>query len=225
VVAQITEGTAFDKHGRPFRRRNPRPAIIAIVLLVVATGAVWTAALTRPAKVHEVAACNPPPPPTGAESATMSATATPTQLGEKVSRSDMSDVTPGKLADAKIRVLNASGRGGQAGDVAGALKDLGFSQPAAANDPIYAGARLSCQGQIRFGTAGQAAAAALWLVAPCTELWRDNRSDDSVDLVLGTDFSSLAHNDDIDSVLATLKPGATEPSDSALLVKVHANSC
>ncbi|HEY3995524.1 MAG TPA: envelope integrity protein Cei [Mycobacterium sp.] len=216
MVAQITEGTAFDKHGRPFRRRNPRPAIIVASFLAVVMIVVWIVALTRPAKVHEAAVCNPPPKP--AESA-------PAQLGEQVSRSAMMDVTPAKLGDTKVRVLNASGRGGQAGDVAGAMKDLGFAQPTAANDPVYAGTRLTCQGQIRFGTAGQATAAAVWLVAPCMELFTDNRSDDSVDLALGTDFTALAHNDDIDAVLATLKPGATEPSDPALLAKVHASSC
>lgn len=216
MVAQITEGTAFDKHGRPFRRRNPRPAIVVVTFLVVATAVVWTIALTRPAKVHEVAVCNPPPKPTG------SATA---QLGEQVSRSAMMDVTPAKLADTKVRVLNASGRGGQAGDVAGALKDLGFAQPTAANDPLYAGARLTCQGQIRFGTAGQASAATVWLVAPCMELYNDNRADDSVDLALGTDFTALAHNDNIDAALAALRPGATEPSDPALLNKIHSSSC
>ncbi len=217
MVAQITEGTAFDKHGRPFRRRNPRPAIVVAVLLLVATGVVWTIALTRPAKVHEAAVCNAPPQAQGATQAPA--------LGEPVSRSDMTDVTPAKLADTKVRVLNASGRGGQAGDVAGALKDLGFAQPTAANDPIYANARLTCQGQIRFGTAGQATAAAVWLVAPCTELFRDNRADDSVDLALGTDFSSLAHSDNIDTVLATLRPGANEPADPALVAKIHASSC
>ena len=73
MVAHITEGTAFDKHGRPFRRRNPRPGIIVVIFLVVVTGVVWTVALTRPTDVHEVAVCNPPPEPTG--------TATPTKLG------------------------------------------------------------------------------------------------------------------------------------------------
>jgi len=216
VVTQITEGTAFDKHGRPFRRRNPRPAIVAAVVLAVATAVIWTIALTRPAKVHEAVVCNPPP---------QAADSAPAQLGEQVSRSAMMDVTPAKLADTKVRVLNASGRGGQAGDVAGAMKDLGFAQPTAANDPLYAGTRLTCQGQIRFGTAGQATAAAVWLVAPCTELFNDNRADDSVDLSLGTDFSALAHDDDIDAVLATLRPGATEPSDPTLLAKIHASSC
>ena len=216
MVTQITEGTAFDKHGRPFRRRNPRPAVVAAIVLAVATGVIWTIALTRPAKVHEAAVCNPPPQAAGSA---------PAQLGEQVSRSAMMDVTPAKLADTKVRVLNASGRGGQAGDVAGAMKDLGFAQPTAANDPLYPGTRLTCQGQIRFGTAGQATAAAVWLVAPCTELFNDNRADDSVDLSLGTDFSALAHNDDIDAVLATLRPGATEPSDPTLLAKIHASSC
>ncbi|BBX97336.1 envelope integrity protein Cei [Mycobacterium lacus] len=216
MVAQITEGTAFDKHGRPFRRRNPRPAIVVVVFLALVTGVVWTVALTRPADVREAAVCNPPPQPAGSP---------PTKLGEQVSRSEMTDVAPAKLGDTKVRVLNASGRGGQAADIAGALQDLGFAQPSAANDPIYANTRLNCQGQIRFGTAGQATAAAVWLVAPCTELFRDNRSDDSVDLALGTDFTALAHNDNIDAVLATLRPGATEPSDPALLSKIHSSSC
>jgi len=136
----------------------------------------------------------------------------------------MTNVAPARLADTKIRVLNASGRGGQAADVANALHDLGFAQPTAANDPIYEGTRLTCQGQIRFGEAGQAAAAAVWLVAPCTELFRDDRGDDSVDLALGTDFTALAHSDDINAVLAGLRPGA-EPADPALLTKVHSSSC
>jgi len=216
VVAQITEGTAFDKHGRPFRRRNSRPAIVVVILLTILTGIVWTVALTRPAKVREAEACNPPP---------QTASSTPAKVGDPVSRSDMADVAPAKLADTKIRVLNASGRGGQAADVAAALRELGFAQPTAANDPLYAGARLNCQGQIRFGTAGQAAAAAVWLVAPCTELFHDNRGDDSVDLALGTDFSALSHNDNIDSVLASLRPGATEPADPALLSRIHSSSC
>ena len=219
MVAQITEGTAFDKHGRPFRRRNPRPAIIVLVFLLVATGVAWTAALTRPAKSHQAEACNPPP------QTTQTTGSAPAQLGEPASRSEMMDVTPAKLSDTKIHVLNASGRGGQAADVAGALKDLGFAQPTAANDPIYASARLTCQGQIRFGTAGAATAAAVWLVAPCAELFHDSRADDSVDLAIGTDFGALAHSDDIDAVLATLRPGANEPSDPTLLSKVHSSSC
>ena len=216
VVAQITEGSAYDKDGNPFRRRNYRPGIIAVVTLFALTALVWVFALSRPVTVGEAASCNAPPTP---------ADAAAPKLGDRISGSSMVDVAPAKLAETNIRVLNASGQGGQAGDVAGSLRDLGFAAPAAANDPIYAGTRLSCQGQIRFGQAGRPGAAAAWLVAPCVELYQDDRKDNSVDLVIGANFTSLASSDDIAAVLSGLRPGATEPADSALLTKIHNGTC
>jgi len=216
VVAQLTEGSAYDKNGKQFRRRNYRPGIIAVVSLFALTAVVWAFVLTRPVTVGEAAACNAPPAP--ADSAAP-------KLGDRLSASSMVDVAPAKLAETNIRVLNASGQGGQAGDVAGTLRDLGFAAPTAANDPVYAGSRLSCQGQIRFGPAGRPGAAAAWLVAPCVELYQDDRKDNSVDLVIGTDFNSLASSDDIAAVLSGLRPGATEPADSALLTKIHNGTC
>jgi len=112
VVVQITEGTAFDKRGRPFRRRNYLPGILLFVVLAVVSLVVWVMALSRPPDVREATVCNPPPP-----AADPSAPAP--QLGQQVSRETMMDITPAKLADAKIRVLNASGQGGQAGEIAG----------------------------------------------------------------------------------------------------------
>jgi hypothetical protein len=218
VVAQITEGTAFDKRGRPFRRRNYLPAILLFVTLTVVTMLVWVMALSRPPDVHEATVCNPPPP-----AADPSAPA-PT-LGEQVTRADMTDVMPAKLADAKIRVLNASGQGGQAAEVAGELRDLGFAEPAAANDTVYTNSRLECIGQIRFGPSGRAAAAAVWLVAPCTEMFQDQRGDDTVDLAIGTEFSQLTHSDDIDAVLASLRPDATQAADPTLLKEIHTAAC
>ena len=218
MVVQITEGTAFDKRGRPFRRRNYLPGILLFVVLAVVSLVVWVMALSRPPDVREVTVCNPPPP-----AADPSAPAP--QLGQQVSRETMMDVSPAKLADAKIHVLNASGQGGQAGEIAGELRDLGFAEPAAANDPLYVTARLQCQGQIRFGPAGRAAAAALWLVAPCTELYQDQRNDDTVDLAIGTEFTELAHTDDIDAVLASLRPDATQAADPSLLQKIHTGTC
>jgi LytR cell envelope-related transcriptional attenuator len=218
VVAQITEGTAFDKRGRPFRRRNFLPGILLFVALAVVTLLVWVTALSQPPDVREATVCNAPPP---AADPTVPAP----QLGDQVTRADMTDVTPAKLADTKTKVLNASGQGGQAAEVAGELRDLGFADPAAANDPIYANARLECQGQIRFGPSGRAAAAAVWLVAPCTELFQDQRSDDTVDLAIGTEFGELTHNDDIDAVLASLRPDATQAADPTLLKKIHTAAC
>ena len=109
--------------------------------------------------------------------------------------------------------------------MAGELRDLGFAEPAAANDTVYAKARLECQGQIRFGPSGRAAAAAVWLVAPCTELYQDQRSDATVDLAIGTEFTELTHSDDIDAVLASLRPDATQAADPTLLKKIHTAAC
>ncbi|UXA20007.1 envelope integrity protein Cei [Mycobacterium sp. SMC-4] len=217
MVAQITGGTAFDKHGRPFRRRNLVPGAVMFAALAVITLLVWVIALSRPADVHEAAACNPPPAPSDPNAAM--------PVLEPVSRAAMTEVMPAKLADTRIRVLNASGQGGQAAEVAGALRDLGFADPEASNDTVYATTRLQCQGQIRFGPSGQAAAAAVWLVAPCTELYQDQRSDDSVDLAIGTDFDELTRSDDIDAVLASLVPDATQPADPSLLSRIHTGSC
>lgn len=216
MVAHITSGTAFDKRGRPFRRRNYLPGAILIAALAVVALTAWLIAFNQPVAVEQVAACNAPPAPTE-----------PSQpaLGERVAASTMTDVMPAKLADTKTKVLNASGQGGQAAEVAGALRDLGYAQPEAANDPVYANTRLACQGQIRFGASGRATAAALWLVAPCTELYQDQRTDDTVDLAIGTDFADLSHNDDIDAMLASLRPEATQPADASLLAKIHASAC
>ena len=218
MVAQITDGTAFDKHGRPFRRRNFLPGILMLVSLGVVALLVWVIALNQPVDVPEAATCNPPPAP--ADPA-----APAPNLGEQVSRSEMTEVAPARLADTRIRVLNASGQGGQAADVAGALRDLGFAEPTAANDPIYATGRLQCQGQIRFGESGRAAAAAVWLVAPCTELFQDDRPDDTVDLALGTEFAELASNDDIEAVLASLRPDATQAADQDTVQQIHTATC
>lgn len=216
MVTDITRGSVVDKDGRPFVRRKYGPGLVALAVLLVLTALVWAFVLTRPVEVREASSCNPPP--------TQADAAAP-KLGQLVSGSSLVEVAPAKLADTKIRVLNASGQGGQAGEVSGTLRDLGFAAPTAANDPIYAGSRLSCQGQIRFGQSGRAAAAAAWLVAPCVELYQDDRPDDTVDLVIGTDWTSLANSDDISAVLSGLRPGATEPADSSLITRIHNATC
>lgn len=217
MVTHLTQGSAFDRHGLPFRRRNIWPGIITAGVLLLITAVVWLIALTRPPTVDEAAACNPPPQNHDGTAAGA--------LGAPVSPSSMVGVRPAKLVDTKIRVLNASGHGGQAADVSGELRDLGFAQPTAANDTVYAGAPLTCQGQIRFGEAGRSAAATLWLVAPCTELLKDDRTDNTVDLAIGTEFTSLTHSDDIDTALAGLAPQATGSIDPALIARIHSATC
>ena len=50
---------------------------------------------------------------------------------------------------------------------------------------------MECVGQLRFGPAGQGAARTLTLVLPCTELVRDDRTDDTVDIAVGTGFRDV----------------------------------
>ena len=50
---------------------------------------------------------------------------------------------------------------------------------------------MVCIGQLRFGPAGQGAASTVALVVPCTELVRDERGDDTVDVAVGTAFRDV----------------------------------
>ncbi len=188
-------------------------AVLAVVSMII-----WVVALNRPPDVTEAAPCNPPADNT---------TSDPTQskLGEQMTRAAMTEVGPAKLADTKVRVLNASGQGGQAAEVAGQLRDLGFADPTAENDPLYTNNRLACQGQIRFGPAGRAGAAAVWLVAPCAELYQDQRPDNTVDFAIGSEFTELARSDDAEAVLSSLRPEATQPADPGLIAKIHSAAC
>ena len=85
MVAQITEGTAFDKHGRPFRRRNFVPAAVLFAVLAVATLIAWLVVANQPAEIHQAITCNPPPAPTEPYQP---------RLGEEVSQSSMVNVVP-----------------------------------------------------------------------------------------------------------------------------------
>ena len=42
VVAQLTEGSPYDKNGNLFRRRNYRPAIIGLTVLFTLTALIWS---------------------------------------------------------------------------------------------------------------------------------------------------------------------------------------
>ena len=53
MVAHITQGTAFDKHGRPFRRRNYVPGLAVLAVLAVVALVAWVIAFNQPADVPE----------------------------------------------------------------------------------------------------------------------------------------------------------------------------
>ncbi|MEK8071789.1 envelope integrity protein Cei [Rhodococcoides navarretei] len=226
MVSLITEGHSVDGRGRPFRRRRAFPIIAVFTVLALLGVLVWVKVFTTSEATSATAECNAPTT-TAATDGTQ-----PVPLGKEVDPTTLLDVQPAPLSASKVRVFNANGERGQAALVAAQLIDYGFASAPdvqVGNDPVYVDQNMQCQGQIRFGAAGSAAASAVWLVAPCAELIQDARTDDSVDLALGTYFSEIQPNDDAEEVLRTLAsaaPGAAPaPLDADLLSAARESRC
>lgn len=209
MVSLITEGTSSDDHGRPFRRRRALPIIVVLAFLALLGVFTWIRVFTAGEAITATAECNAP------SSAPASDGTLPAPLGERIDGSELLDIEPAALSATKVRVFNANGERGQAATVAADLSEYGFASAPdvqVGNDPVYLDQNMQCQGQIRFGPNGTAAASTVWLAAPCSELIQDARTDDTVDLALGTYFKALQPNSNAESVLASLAgvtPGAT----------------
>lgn len=148
-------------------------------VLTVAAVATWTTVLMGASGSSAATSC---PTPAGG--------AVP---GQVVDATALDTVAPVPPSAARVRVLNAGGQRGQANLVAAQLGDLGFAEAAPPdNDPFYPDGDMECAGQLRFGPAGEGAARTLTLVLPCTELVRDDRADDTVDIAVGTGFRDVS---------------------------------
>ena len=162
----------------PYRRRRRTPWVVVVSVLAVAAVATWTTVLVGATSSSAATSC--PTPATGPVP------------GQVVDSGALDAVAPVPPSAARVRVLNAGGQRGQANLVAAQLGDLGFPEAAAPdNDPFYPDGDMECVGQLRFGQAGEGAARTLTLVLPCTELVRDDRSDDTVDIAVGTGFRDV----------------------------------
>ncbi|MPZ66415.1 MAG: envelope integrity protein Cei [Pseudonocardiaceae bacterium] len=167
------------------------PGVVLLALLGVVSVVVWTTVLGPAAS--EAIACPPP-----------SSTAPP-YSGDTLPRTALDTVAPAPPQLASIRVLNANGMRGEASIVSEGLTGLGFvTADAPINDPLHPDFGLSCHGQIRFGTQGEPAARTISLVVPCAQLVRDVRTDDVVDLSLGTEFIGLRPSAEARSALRSL---------------------
>jgi LytR cell envelope-related transcriptional attenuator len=136
----------------------------------------------------------------------------------------------------EVRVLNATNRRGLAAEVASGLRVFGFSEAASlGNDVLHPPGTMTCVGQIRFGAAGRHAANTLSVVLPCAQLVRDERADNTVDLVLGNAFGALDPNPSARTVLEQLRTAPLEgggglqsvggPDARVLLVEAHRQEC
>ncbi|RMI30211.1 envelope integrity protein Cei [Nocardia stercoris] len=225
MVSLITEGSASDAQGRPFPRRRHQPWVAVVAVLFLICAVVWIKAFTTTERSHAAPSCAAPTAPANPTAAP------PAPLGQRVSNSRLHDVEPAALSQSKVRVFNASGKSGLAEQIATRLRDYGFASPPPpmfANDPVYVNNDLECVGQIRYGVDGRPAAAAAQLIAPCAELIEDGRTDDTVDLALGSLFGNdLRPGNDAEEVLKALKnaPPNGASIDSTLLAAARNGNC
>lgn len=89
-----------------------------------------------------------------------------------------------------VNVYNSTDRAGLAASVAKALRTQGFKVVDVANDPL--GRPISGVGEIRSGSDGAAAAALVAARLAGAKVVLDNRTDATVDLVLGKTFKLLS---------------------------------
>lgn len=182
---------------RRYRRRRRWPVLTVVALLAVLTAATWTVVLVNASGRSGDATC--PAPVAGP------------RPGEVLEQDALDTVAPAPPATSRARVLNGGSQRGQANLVAAQLADLGFVEAAPPdNDPFYPEGDMQCRGQLRFGPAGAAAASTLALVLPCTQLVRDGRAEDTVDIAVGTAFGDVNPGRAASEVLDQL----AEPADA-----------
>lgn len=227
MVSKIATGYTTDVKGRPFRRRQMLPALIVVATLAVAAVAAWTLVLSGGGDEPRPTECNMPT----AEGASPTPGAPPAPNLTPTSSTDMLSVAPAGLSTFRVTVLNSAADRGAARSVSDDLIAEGFTpgDPAYGDDTLYANRDLHCVAQIRFGQAGQAGAAAVWLASPCAQLVNDGRKGTDVDLVLGEYHSAMRPSQDTQAALEALR--SVDPKnpktaiDRSLIEAVHNQAC
>ncbi len=158
--------------------RKPLPALIFLVALSLLSALVWWRVLHRTstsvAKPKVSASC-----------------VTPSAVVVSVVPA------PGTVL---VKVLNSTNRTGLAATVAATLTHLGFQiNGPVANDPNP----IAGVADVRYGPAGTAAATLLSYYIPGATLVADKRTDASVDLSLGAQFTTVAAPTDVAKALAS----------------------
>ena len=113
-------------------------------------------------------------------------------------------LTPGAVT---INVYNATSRGGLAASVAKSLRRQGFKVHTIANDPL--GKNVAGIGEVRHGQLGAAGATLTALTLPGAAVVLDDRTDSTVDIVLGDRFSAITLPKGASSKATTPAPAPT----------------
>jgi hypothetical protein len=106
-----------------------------------------------------------------------------------VTTTTVPDVTLPKPGTVSVNVYNATDRSGLAASTGVALKGRGFNVGEIANDPL--GKNIKGVAQVRYGTKGETNADLLVFYIPGAKMVQDDRTDASVDVVLGAKFDSV----------------------------------
>lgn len=191
-----------------YRKRKPIPAIVIAAVLIVAAIVVWTKVITKASDVNSAVAC--PAPSTAQATATTPTKTKPPQPGTVLPYDALDKVSPAPASQITVQVYNASSQRGAATQASIQLQQDGFQVPAAAEDPLYPKHDMKCRGQIRFGANGESAARTVSLMVPCTQLVRDNRQDATVDLAIGTEFTTLSPNNQAQQAIQQLQQWASQ---------------
>ncbi|MDQ0380207.1 envelope integrity protein Cei [Amycolatopsis thermophila] len=191
-----------NRRSRPYRKHRPLPALIVFGVLGLVAMFIWVRAITTKTDINEALRCDPPPtPPPGMTYTNLDYTA-------------LDGTAPLPADRIALKVLNASGKRGQAAITTESLRQLGFTQIAPPeNDPAYAEKEAACRGQVRFGDNGSAAARTVSLVVPCVALVRDDRPDASVDLAIGSGFGDVIPTQAARDILAQLQTWSSQQGD------------
>jgi LytR cell envelope-related transcriptional attenuator len=170
---------------RPPDRRHLRTAITMLVLALFVAFAGWYAWNTitepRPADADSV------------ETAPTCIPAVPTNAPAP--------------ADIRLNVYNATDRNGLASAAAGEMRKRGFAILDVANDPL--GKTVTGTAEVRAGADNEAAAGVVVAQVSGAVFVVDNRTDGTVDLVVGEAFEALAP---VGATPAPAPPGATGPT-------------
>jgi hypothetical protein len=151
----------------------------------------------------------------GSVRAAASATVTPPVSGAALS----SDGTP-KFT---LNVYNSTNRRGLAASTANQLKARGFIIGQVTNDPLKAS--LTVSAQVRGAKSKMDELREIAAEVPGAQIQPDNRTDPSVDLVLGTGFANLASAEQADAALRAAAAMAEASAHAAAAAGAQSADC
>jgi len=179
----MLSGTVLGPSGEGPRRRHPvATAVIVIAMMAVLFGA--TFGVVRLLK--------------GGSEATPSASST--SAAPCVTTTVRPGVVLPKPGTVTTNVYNATSRAGLARTTATTLTARGFKVATIANDPL--GKSLTNVGEIRYGPTGKDNATLMRFYIPGAVLVLDQRTDATIDVVLGLKFTAVADQKTVTAALA-----------------------